>query len=1155
MGTGRDDFTKDTIRKAAGRVGYRCSFPNCPNATIGASMESPNKTSVTGVAAHICAAAEGGPRYDQSMSVDERRGVENCIWLCQTHSKLIDTDVETYTAEKLRQWKADAELAASKALADGDYFGEYYKGNGDNLDILKQLFDDMVIEGQFSQLRTMLAQYKTTLSEQYEEFVLRYKIAYDVYCDRAQLKEHIDAYCNLSCKSGINFLVELFFALHLTDELGRVIEFCESELLKKYAQMALSDELIKLLIAPVGSTKTVEIPKELNGVIQKYVTNYIVRSKMIGAIDVTGAKYAVFSDEFYYHAVSAAYELACATIYGKGNFKDIFNGSDFLFIQDNIEKIALLDISLQEYIWGKLLSFLSEKPEQFEIYYELCPLVLKTAPEIAKAYYIYRINSDPDSIDRDSLMMYVSDTGEAPILCLYLSCIDTGTAIEFLNEHVFLFKKNSIFLKLKLDLMVDIKHEDAYAFLSKYEEIYQNDFTYHVLLAKHATSIDTINEEIEWLNTNRYEIKSHDAIDYICTLRKHQRWADLAEFSQCHLPNEYVFAIAGYLSESKDEIFVKVSYTLYQKLVDLDWKRKGLYFNFAVVQRQLGHPEEAKTYFQKEFDSFEDMTALAALIQLRYSLNEYLTDAYFDQLKRCVDAHSQNLVAAIYMKRCNYPDARKYFLRSLLLNDTDNPSINGFCQTVAHLPSDARNTIGENTFCVLKNNDTVRYIAIHAADVMDSITSPNFFAGYAHYSVQDVRISSLLFAAQGDSVVLDGEQFEVAEIKSANEAINQFFFSTLSNRKGVTVISSSGPEDFRDQLVAILQKSSENLHRLIDEYNQLEIRSPLSLFAAATGKGRLKTCEFLAYENREKIRNNTTTLGSTEDTPVFVLSYETIVYLTHLGLDGSTLSELGLMCSAYVKNQLLNDINEELSEITDDNQKATMFFEGGKISLRERTSDMRRARYAFLSRLKAFVESLQTANHLPAFSSCNLTFKDSVERILSKNQLYCESTSLSAAKNVNNAVLVSDDQFLFAVATMEGISNIGLTGMLARTNLSWDKLLSASKKLKEMNYGNYLPLHLYKCIVDQMLDHEPDVENASAEIQAWVASDSDNDPTMHHGDIVITLYKDIIEQNLDYLNPKSFLMDIVLSIWEKRNPGFIKKCIANAFGLSADEIE
>jgi len=209
MGTGRDDFTKDTIRKAAGRVGYRCSFPGCPNATIGASMESSNKTAVTGVAAHICAAAEGGPRYDKNMTATDRRSIENCIWLCQTHSKLIDTDEKTYTVEILRQWKADAETSASKALANGDYFSEYYKGHGDNLNVLERMFNDMVIEGQFNLLQTMLEQYKTRLSEQYEEFVLRYKIIHDAYCDRSKLSSHIDEYCKSSCKNGANDLVEL----------------------------------------------------------------------------------------------------------------------------------------------------------------------------------------------------------------------------------------------------------------------------------------------------------------------------------------------------------------------------------------------------------------------------------------------------------------------------------------------------------------------------------------------------------------------------------------------------------------------------------------------------------------------------------------------------------------------------------------------------------------------------------------------------------------------------------------------------------------------------------------------------------------------------------------------------------------------------------
>ena len=99
-----------------------------------------------------------------------------------------------------------------------------------------------------------------------------------------------------------------------------------------------------------------------------------------------------------------------------------------------------------------------------------------------------------------------------------------------------------------------------------------------------------------------------------------------------------------------------------------------------------------------------------------------------------------------------------------------------------------------------------------------------------------------------------------------------------------------------------------------------------------------------------------------------------------------------------------------------------------------------------------------------------------------------------------------------------------------------------------MNYGNYLPLHLYKRIVDQMLDNEPNVENASKEIQEWITSDTESDPSLHHECVVIDLYKEVVEQNLEYLNPESFMMDVVLAIWEKRNPGFLKKCIAAAFG-------
>lgn len=84
-------------------------------------MESTLKTSLTGQAAHICAAAPGGKRYDVNMTPEERSSIDNCIWLCDYHARLIDTDAATYTVEKLRQWKADAEIQSSLALANKDF--------------------------------------------------------------------------------------------------------------------------------------------------------------------------------------------------------------------------------------------------------------------------------------------------------------------------------------------------------------------------------------------------------------------------------------------------------------------------------------------------------------------------------------------------------------------------------------------------------------------------------------------------------------------------------------------------------------------------------------------------------------------------------------------------------------------------------------------------------------------------------------------------------------------------------------------------------------------------------------------------------------------------------------------------------------------------
>jgi len=53
------------------------------------------------------------------MSSAERSSIDNGIWMCRDHAKLIDSDEETYTVEKLLRWKQEAEARAEERLRRG----------------------------------------------------------------------------------------------------------------------------------------------------------------------------------------------------------------------------------------------------------------------------------------------------------------------------------------------------------------------------------------------------------------------------------------------------------------------------------------------------------------------------------------------------------------------------------------------------------------------------------------------------------------------------------------------------------------------------------------------------------------------------------------------------------------------------------------------------------------------------------------------------------------------------------------------------------------------------------------------------------------------------------------------------------------------------
>jgi hypothetical protein len=147
----RDDkFSNDTKDLLARRVGMRCSNPNCRQLTSGPSTNSKKSLNI-GVAAHITAAATGGPRHDSSLSSDERRSPDNGIWCCQNCGKLVDNDADRYPVDLLQRWKSWSEEAARLSIDSPRLESSTGFSDEDLIRFYAQCFDRPAFQDAFTQ--------------------------------------------------------------------------------------------------------------------------------------------------------------------------------------------------------------------------------------------------------------------------------------------------------------------------------------------------------------------------------------------------------------------------------------------------------------------------------------------------------------------------------------------------------------------------------------------------------------------------------------------------------------------------------------------------------------------------------------------------------------------------------------------------------------------------------------------------------------------------------------------------------------------------------------------------------------------------------------------------------------------------------------------
>ena len=128
----RDDFSQPTRKVLERQARGHCSNPKCRRLTSGATSDGKDEIRI-GVASHIEAAAEGGPRYRAEMTSEERKSPDNGIWLCQVCGKAVDSKDARFTVEELRGWKRRSNEDSWRAVIENIPYGPRMAGTPDEL--------------------------------------------------------------------------------------------------------------------------------------------------------------------------------------------------------------------------------------------------------------------------------------------------------------------------------------------------------------------------------------------------------------------------------------------------------------------------------------------------------------------------------------------------------------------------------------------------------------------------------------------------------------------------------------------------------------------------------------------------------------------------------------------------------------------------------------------------------------------------------------------------------------------------------------------------------------------------------------------------------------------------------------------------------------
>lgn len=1132
--TNRDDFLPSTKEKAAKRSAYRCAF--CGKPTIGPSFENNKAVSNTGVAAHICAAAPGGKRYDPSMTPEQRKSIDNCVWMCQTHAHLIDTDEVKYSVAVLKEMKQKAELAAAESNADIEFFKKHYESKNDDTVGLESLLDQMIADGNYDLLRNALECYSSTISPVFDEIVCRYRIIYDMFCSNDTTLSHIDQYKSLPIKNGVNKLIELFIAFNYIDGIKNLLESCSDDDLKTLAELLVSGELEKKVICSSASDFKFECPKGKEELLNKYIICIAKQKGIYNLMNKKGEKVSLCFSEQYFQLVYSAFSLVQKILYNDFSFESNPEDTDYNYLAQRKKNIKQLNFDAQSFIWEALLQYVFLTPKEFNCLVSEIPVFIKEEFKIEQTIWMFKVENSIKTINIDDLLDFSKKHHNYTVLVRYLWMLDDASRYEFIEEHKYMLKEDSHFIQLYAK---NPAANMTYETLLKYAKHYPNDFLYHCLCYDYADNTGKENH-FSWIVENKNKLPVEELFYYLEILSKESQYDLLLEMNQKSIASDAQLFIANQLAASPDTSNLLEARKIYEHLIENDCNQKSLHYNYAVLISKYGKFEDAKRHFQKEYDLYEDDPSLHGMLKLRYDTNNVVDDAYLGAAKRITTSDFQYLVAASYVQLQEKEEAKVYYLRTLLLDE--NAKCIGMLFFL-NLDSNFADTTDIRTgiVCTLTSDCKTIKIAIHDAKVLKGI-NPNNFANCIHLSSNNPSISSLLYAKVGDTVQFESDIYKVEEISPLWKYLSDFSFSKIVDDEKTIKIQGEKPENAFDKIKSIMLDSRKKLDATLEECNNLEISLPVSAFANQIGKSYLETCEFLALGNPKKIFNNMAYIPHSKD-KVYILSFDAIVLLAVSGMLHRVSALPNFICPVQVKNQIDSEITELLNDLRSKTSKGSLILIDGHPRMAQPSDEFKRNRYKYLTELRTFINS-KSADTAYDFNSDEVIF----DKLFSNSNTLIESGTLGLAQNTKKSILVTDNQFLYSVANAVGLNNVGLCDLIIQLTDNFTDLHEAVKELQKLNFNNYFPLFVFGKTIDYLSNVSPVQERLDNEkiLVKWLLSENEEkEASEHHANVIIQLFRDYLAQDDIVLEADNALKRTAMYHFAKLHPEVVEKVISD----------